>query len=451
MKALMERVKKKLVKLKNKSHGECDAIAAENAMLTEPDKTEMEQEQQDGNLLMRLPRELRDEIYFYLFSSTRFMYGRRFDLTEEYTTSRQFTRISRYKLEEYRPPPHGLALLRSCRRIHLDIGSDWLQHVIFHFESPSAMLCRLKQVPFKTRSLIRHVRIAGDAFQIPLSSPKETWDIHACFDLLLRMNLDTLTVFGPAIPYWTYEDLKLFVKYGRGWKELHYITYTSAFVWKRESSNGDKEMVLPWDPQPAAWQRDLENRDGPNSGASVTMYKSTDPSNPLSVMCPTLRTEFHSYPPTPTPGVDHSDGFSRVLDLKEDTTGILIVVKRGKNSNWQGMQEDLPWVWSERTSLVFPWVRTKNNRMWHGQENVEILGRTYRIDSVEYCPKDGQEHNDAFRRGPKKTLVDNYRHVDDYAFPPHGFRTEHPTLVPWTYPEHLSMPPDNRGRDYWLL
>ncbi|EHK46103.1 hypothetical protein TRIATDRAFT_177484, partial [Trichoderma atroviride IMI 206040] len=300
-----------------------------------PDEPETEQKQQDGNLLMRLPPELRDKVYFYLFSSTRFMYGQRFVLDQKYTPLQFYTRVAYLGSEILRPPRHGLALLRSCRQVHLEIGSAWLEHVIFCFESPIAMLRRLDRVPLETRSLIRHVRIASDALQVPLSSPAEKKVIDGCFKLLLQMNLYTLTVFGPAIPCWSHEDLDLFIKYGRGWKELRYITYTSAFV-DIISSNRGKTITLPSEPQPAAWQRDLENRDGPNSGASVTIYKSADSKNPLSVMCSTMRAEL-SYPPTPTTGVDHlnTDGISQSLDLKDDKRGILIVVKRGKNADWQ--------------------------------------------------------------------------------------------------------------------
>lgn len=181
--------------------------------------------------------------------------------------------------QSFFPPPHGLSLLRSCRGVHLDIGNVWLEHVTFCFESPSAMLRQLSEVPLETRSLIRHVRIASDALQVPLSYPKEKKAIDGCFQLLLQMNLDTLTVFGPAIPCWSHGDLDLFIKYGRGWKELRYITHTSAFV-DTISSRSGKTITMPSEPQPAAWQRDLENRDGPNSGASVTTYKSQNPKTP---------------------------------------------------------------------------------------------------------------------------------------------------------------------------
>ncbi|KAK1242956.1 hypothetical protein MKX08_005768 [Trichoderma sp. CBMAI-0020] len=215
------------------------------------------------------------------------------------------------------------------------------------------------------------------------------------------MNLDTLTVFGPAIPRWSHEDLDFFIKYGRGWKELRYITFTSAFV-DMVSSNHGATITLPSEPQPAAWQRDLENRDGPNSGASVTMYKSADSKNPLSIMCSTLRTEL-SYPPTPTTGVDHlnADGISQSLDLKDDKRGILIV-----------------------KSLNFLWVDTKENPTLT-EEDMQRLYTAYGIDTIKFNPEDGARHNQELDRCSNVIEVDNYRHVDDYAFPPHPFRTEH--------------------------
>lgn len=364
------------------------------------------------------------------------MYGRRFDLGQKYTPLQWYTRVSRFRAENFIPPPHGLALLRSCRQVHLEIGKTWLKHVIFCFESPSGMLWQLGGVPLETRLLIRHVRIASDALQIPLSSPEEKDTIGRFFKLLLDMNLDTLTVFGPAIPCWSHEDLHLFIKYGRGWKELRYITHTSAFV-DTISSNSRKTITLPSKPQPAAWQRDLENRDGPNSGASVTMYKSADSNNPLSVMRSSMRTEF-SYPPTPTTGVDHldADGISQSLDLEEDKRGILIVVKRGKNADWQGGQraDDQ----EDQQSLDFPWVRAKDNTALTRQD-VERLYTAYGIDTVEYFPVNGRSYNVDFNRASKVIQVDNYRHVDDYAFPPHSFRTERFTLFPRLYQRKLRL------------
>lgn len=436
MATFLKSVRKKLGKLKSHSHGEYDTTAAENAALIEPDKPEAEQKQQDGNLLMRLPPELRDKIYFYLFSSTRFMYGQRFTLGQKYNAGQAYTRLSNLEPQNFIPPLHGLALLRSFRQVHLEISKAWLDHVIFCFECPSAMLRQLSKLPLDTRALIRHVRIASDALQVPLSSLEEKEAIKDCFKLLLKMNLNTLTVFGPAIPCWSHEDLNLLIKYGKGWKELRYITRTSAFVDTISSDSGNA-IALPCKPQAAAWQRDLEDRDGLISGASVTMYKSTDSNNPLSVMCSTMRTEL-SYPPTPTTGVDYleADGNSQSLDLKEDKRGILIVVKRGENADWQGVQraDDQ----EDEESLDFPWVRTKDATELTTQD-VQRLYTTYDISTIDFRKDDLRPiakmyFNDIVDHGSNMIVVDNYKHVDDYAFPPHSFRTEQIDLFPFGQP-----------------
>ncbi|PON23315.1 hypothetical protein TGAM01_v207842 [Trichoderma gamsii] len=154
------------------------------------------------------------------------------------------------------------------------------------------------------------------------------------------MNLDTLTVFGPAIPCWSHGDLDLFIKYGRGWKELRYITHTSAFV-DTISSRSGKTITMPSEPQPAAWQRDLENRDGPNSGASVTTYKSQNPKPRVCYVA--------NYADGVVISSNSNNGcrlFGRRRDfpkprLEEDKRVILIVVKRGKMQIGKNCREQM--------------------------------------------------------------------------------------------------------------
>ncbi|KAL7919453.1 hypothetical protein ACQKWADRAFT_301456 [Trichoderma austrokoningii] len=285
------------------------------------------------------------------------------------------------------------------------------------------MFRQLSRVPSETRSLIRHVRIASDALQVPLLCHREKFVIKRFFYLLLEMSLDTLTVFGPAIPSWAHDDLELFIQHGRGWKELRYITHTSVFV-DIESSDSGNTITLRREPQPAGWQRDLEKRDGPSSGASVTMYKSMDAKDPLSVLCSTQRTEL-SYPPAPATSVDWLDAnaISQSLDLEEGQRGISIVVKRGKNSVWEGV----PRTENRFPSLDFPWVDTKDRRSI-AHKDMKRLYRTYDTTSANFYDdggglKIGLLYNSLLDQD-LITVVDNYRHVDDYLYPPHTFRTK---------------------------
>ncbi|KAH9909283.1 hypothetical protein F4778DRAFT_776434 [Xylariomycetidae sp. FL2044] len=66
---------------------------------------------QAGSPLYRIPQELRDEIYKFVLCSTRLTHG---------------IRNKNGHQTVIRPSKNSFALLRTCRRVHAEIGTSWL-------------------------------------------------------------------------------------------------------------------------------------------------------------------------------------------------------------------------------------------------------------------------------------------------------------------------------------
>ncbi|KAK5989318.1 hypothetical protein PT974_10833 [Cladobotryum mycophilum] len=102
---------------------------------------------QEGNLLLKLPLELRHEIYVHLFSNTRLLSGFR------YVEDDCILRIV--------PAPNALTLLHTCRQFNLKIGKTWLGLVLFYFENPPDMMDKLTSLHPGIRSMIRYICVGG--------------------------------------------------------------------------------------------------------------------------------------------------------------------------------------------------------------------------------------------------------------------------------------------------
>lgn len=348
---------------------------------------------QGESLLMRLPQELRNKIHSYLFSSTRFTSGKR-------TTARMDS-------QNLVPAPHGLALLLSCRQAYVEIGNTWLSQVLFCFESPEAMLDKLAKIPLETRSTIRHVRVSGGPLMISFDDDDVYYRTSQALKLLPGLKLDRLTVLGSTIAEVSYETLNLLVKHSDGWKELHYISHASAFVaYKRNwltFGDADDDRYLR-EPQPAGWQRNLEDRDGSNSGASVTIYRSISPHRVGSVMHAATRVMFTQ---TLAPGQDikkfNEEEDSQLMAPGECEKEMLVVVKRGRGVDYEEKQGS--------RYLADGDVRSE----FPGKTWMEIKAEQDRMlaDSDDELFSDDEDEGEA--------LVDDYSHVDDYAWPPFHF------------------------------
>ena len=94
--------------------------------------------------LLELPRELRDQIYFWVLESIWINLGK-------------FSRVNRcVKSTVNKSRRDNLALLRTCRQISNEIRSHWIGRVLFGIQSPESLLDVLAQVPTARVATISH-------------------------------------------------------------------------------------------------------------------------------------------------------------------------------------------------------------------------------------------------------------------------------------------------------
>lgn len=301
----------------------------------------------DASPLLRLPRELRDEIWELVFNSTRLTFGL------QYTP--------RYGERYLKPAPHSLALLRVCRQINFETRDIWMQRVLFNFEDPQTLLNRLSNLPDSTVSRIRHVRLIGSPMMRYLKGFDDLMYRHeSIFQLLPALRLDCLTIFAVAAAAPEYDALTNLVNRGNGWKELRYVTRTSRMLgFSPSRSHGSRETGdICRQPQPWFWNKRLLSRDGEGSGSAVQVFRALDENDVTSVLDPLRCEPFEQNPE------DHElQGFGRVDD-EELTRGagarkaLLVVVKRGDNvdvsqkSPGYGKERDMKARFNKRTWRV---------------------------------------------------------------------------------------------------
>ncbi|KAK5996552.1 hypothetical protein PT974_01888 [Cladobotryum mycophilum] len=290
---------------------------------------------QERSLLMKLPRELRDEIYYYVFFSILFFSGKR--------------GMDPINCEPTVPDPNALSLLRSCRQVYFEVGKSWLGQVEFCFENMEAMLDKLANISLEMRSMIRYVRVSGKHLLLRLPETVPSYHISQSLKLLSGMKLDRLTVVGSYVCDYSYETLEFLINYSDGWKELYYISWDSCFLgyastvkidWLSQGSlDGNTYLRVP---QPAGWQENLENRDGADSGSSVTIYRSRQPSvRPGSVMYDRhTRTEFtQNLSPEQDAGTYGLTEDPQLMAPGEREKEVLVVVKRGSGVDYEEKQD----------------------------------------------------------------------------------------------------------------
>jgi hypothetical protein len=136
--------------------------------------------------LLRLPRELRDEIYFLLFESTRLAFGVR---KEHYQATE--------KSKKTKPAPNSLAILRVCRQINGETHDIWVSRVTFNYESPKAFMSNMSSVPPPIVGQMRRMMIfyhSGE-WSIPYGVENRTiYEFPTLLRLFPSLNLTTLTI-----------------------------------------------------------------------------------------------------------------------------------------------------------------------------------------------------------------------------------------------------------------
>ncbi|KAK5174060.1 uncharacterized protein LTR77_001140 [Saxophila tyrrhenica] len=319
--------------------------------------------QQEDSRLMQLAQELRNEIYEHLFCATRFASG-----------MFAFTRNGSYPIVSA-TDRNGLSILRCCRRVHNEIGSTWLGHVLFLFTDPRAMLDKLCNIPSPVLGQIRNVRVTADKLMLPDQFGK-CYGTARILKLLPGLNLDVLTVLDEGGMATSYETLNMLIRHGIGWKELRFISRDSRFLGyghglRRRFIDNPQDDLYLHQPQPSDWQQALELRDGIDSSPSVIIYRTNNAI--LSILM--------EWPPR----------MRRVKRKKE----VMVVVKRGVGVDYAELQAS-PYLPGGDIRQHFPGKPWKELQAW--QE--------------EFHESDEDDGNAEEWWG-----LESYTHVDDYIWP----------------------------------
>lgn len=228
--------------------------------------------------------------------------------------------------------------------------------------------------------------------------------------LLPGLNLDTLTVLGCKGEDVCYESLNWLIRYSDGWKELRFLSHSSAFL-------GYKDNMLYFgpsypmynkylrQPQPADWQKVLEERDGADSHPSIVIYRSMDTTTPCAILDPTKRSTFvqefaagqtaKTYSKTEDPLLMRDD---------ERSKEVLVVVKRGAGADYA-------------TKVQSAYLEDGDIREDHDD-------KTWKEIKTEQDAKftDDDDECGGVADLSEPALVDSYRHVDEYTWPPYHFQ-----------------------------
>lgn len=325
-------------------------------------------------MFLQIPRELRDQIYVCLFASTRITFGKR------------LTSLSTKKT--MKPAPNALAILRTCRQINQEARAFWLGHVLFNFEHVGDLLDKLSILPPTTLSQIRHLRTSARLLMLVQldTTMRCIYTLTWALKLLPGLRLDRLTVLAWSDEF-AYNTLDGLIKYGNGWRELRFITLSSTM--HDRLAEVDIWEDLWHTPQPSTWEEILRQRDGADSGASITIYRSIQSDAPGAVMNPCRRQILEGALPREPGKLSTTDTENTELRGKEDRE-VLFVVKRGHAA--EIAEQDGP-----------PFTLEGDIRQWaHGMTWNEI--RRQCIDDFIRTEED------------EEFEVDSYKDVDEYKW-----------------------------------
>ena len=145
-----------------------------------------------------------------------------------------------------------------------EIGNTWIRQSCFSFKDPESLLDRLAGIPIDVRGQIRHMRLTDDLLVVVKSEGdvdehQLIYRTAQVLKLLPGLKLDTLTVYGMISPEDSFATLDMLVHYSDGWKELRFISSTTAILGFYYQPNSNHPLRQP---QPSDWQNALEQRDG---------------------------------------------------------------------------------------------------------------------------------------------------------------------------------------------
>ncbi|RMJ27934.1 hypothetical protein PHISP_01202 [Aspergillus sp. HF37] len=320
------------------------------------------------NPLLKLPCEIRNQIYESLFASTKLVYGKRI-----------FPDIPKQRMK---PASNSLAILRACRLINKEAGAIWLNLVLFSFETIEDALDKLSPLPAATLAQIRNLRLGGRSMKLRSIGYADdvcsrlVWTLK----LLPELRLNKLTVLGRLEWRVAYDTLDGMIKYGHGWEELHFLTPNSNML-------GFANFEPYWrKPQPKTWNDVLLKRDGADSGSTVTIYIATQPDTPGAVLNPSTR-QFIEQGPCGKNTKSYWDG--RLLSSSEGNKELLVIVKRGRHVDI-----------GEQANPRYP--IGQDIRRWQ-------CGQTWAEVRHQYLSPVTKDENE-------EVEVDTYKDVDEYSW-----------------------------------
>ena len=287
--------------------------------------------------MMRLSQELRDKIYADVFCSTAFRGDRYMDPDH---------------VIDHRLPVSSttsLALLRTCRRVRNEIGNTWIRQSCFSFKDPESLLDRLAGIPIDVRGQIRHMRLTDDLLVVVKSEGdvdehQLIYRTAQVLKLLPGLKLDTLTVYGMISPEDSFATLDMLVRYSDGWKELRFISSTTAILGFQYQPISNQPLRQP---QPSDWQNALEQRDGQASRPSAMVYRSTD-TTPLDPWSPQYDLKALKVFSQAFAAGQDAETFGQVMDPtlmrhEEIQKYILVIVRRGAGVDY-AEKESSPYI-----------------------------------------------------------------------------------------------------------
>lgn len=229
--------------------------------------------------------------------------------------------------------PNALALLRTCRRVHSEVGNSWVGKVLYKFGSSRGMLNKLANVSAETISLIRYMFVAGDCLRVPFEEDEVFYRLYEALGLLPGLKLDRLTVWACPPFCVAYQTVTKLINSGSGWKELHFTSPCSDFL----SYEIDDEEEEDFDhddyrrkPQPSDWQKQLYDRDGSLSSPSVAIYRAKTADVNVDMLDPDQRAPFEQrLKPGQTVEEFAKEFYDSLRTDDELLTKALVVVKRG--------------------------------------------------------------------------------------------------------------------------
>jgi hypothetical protein len=201
--------------------------------------------------------------------------------------------------------------------------------VLFSFEKPEDLLDTLSTQPSTILSQIRHLRVRGGTLQLRITDDGISFwfGLSESLKLLPQLRLDTLTILATVYEEYAYDTLNCLIRHGHGWKELHYIASDLKMLAISKFNHNRCK------PQSGNWQKTLLDRDGPQSGARVTMYRAkSNIHNSLddASSCVVFEENVPDGPQWNDFGMDYDQ---ILLPKAEKSKEVLVVAKRGRNAD----------------------------------------------------------------------------------------------------------------------